>query len=151
MSTVPQTLEDTVTVKTLLIWLTLLLLAVFVGLNWSAFVTPTSLSLGVTEVQAPLGLVMLSVTLLLSALFVAYVLVLQATVILETRRSAKDLHLQRELADKAEASRVRQLEERINRLELALKSDQDEAIRVLSAYLGEIEDKLDRALGSPAQ
>ena len=151
MSTAPQTLEDTVTVKTLLIWLTLLLLAVFVGLNWPVFVTPTLLSLGITEVQAPLGLVMLSVTLLLCALFVAYVLVLQATVIVETRRSAKDLHLQRELADKAEASRVRQLEERINRLELALKSDQDEATRVLSAYLGEIEDKLDRALGTPAQ
>lgn len=151
MASDPTTLEDTVTVKTLLIWLTLLLLAVFVGLNWSVFVTPTPLSLGMTEVQAPLGLVMLSVTLLLCALFVAYVLVLQATVIMETRKAHKDLEHQRELADKAEASRVRQLEERINRLELTLKADQDEATRVLSAYLGEIEDKLDRALGTTTQ
>ncbi len=151
MASDPTTLEDTVTVKTLLIWLTLLLLAVFVGLNWSVFVIPTPLSLGITEVQAPLGLVMLSVTLLLCALFVAYVLVLQATVIMETRKAHKDLEHQRELADKAEASRVRQLEERINRLELTLKADQDEATRVLSAYLGEIEDKLDRALGTTTQ
>lgn len=139
------------TAKTLLIWLTLLLLTIFVGLNWPAFTTATPLSLGIMEVHAPLGLVMLTLTLLLCALFTGYVLILQATVIMETRKTHKNLEHQRELADKAEASRVHQLEERINRLELSLKSNQDEASRVLSAYLGEIEDKLDRALGAAPQ
>ena len=55
--------------RTLAIAIALFLLAVFALLNWSAFSTPTALTLGFAEVQAPLGLVMLVVTGIVSGLF----------------------------------------------------------------------------------
>ncbi|MBL8445845.1 MAG: hypothetical protein JNJ44_00340 [Zoogloeaceae bacterium] len=159
------------TVRSVLIGLALTLVAVFALLNWSAFITPTTLSLGVAEVQAPLGLVMLVITGGLSALFLVYVVLQQAGVILEARRYAKELKTHRELADKAEASRFTdlrayletQLREaearqtaqaealaaRLDRLEDTTLARVDEATRSLSAFLGEVEDKMDRALPPP--
>jgi hypothetical protein len=86
----------------------------------------------------------------------------------ESRRYGKELQSQRQLADKAEASRFTELQnfitqelqkadaqrsaetgraaERVNALEQRLIDKLDESTRVLSAYVGEIEDKLDRAL-----
>lgn len=81
----------------------------FVALNWSAMSTPTNLSLGFTEIRAPLGLVLLGLMALLSVVFVALVAYTQGTVLVETRRHAKELAAQRELADKAEASRFTDL------------------------------------------
>jgi uncharacterized integral membrane protein len=142
------------------------LLTVFTALNWTAFTTPTPLSLLFVEVQAPLGLIMLGVAGAFSALFLFYVLYQQAGIIVESRRYAKELKSQRELADKAEASRftemrtfldaelrkleaqgaasTRELSARIERLEQQLTDKLAESTRTLSAYVGEVEDKLDR-------
>ncbi len=157
--------------RTLSIALALFLLGVFTLLNWSAFLAPTTLSLGFAEVQAPLGLIMLGVTGVVSGLFLVYILIQQANVILESRRTAKELKAHRELADKAEASRftemrtflegelrrleaqssagTRELGERIDRMDQALQAQLAESTRSLSAYVGEVEDKLDRALPTP--
>lgn len=126
--------------KSMSIVVVLVVLGVFTLLNLPAFLAPTTLSLGVAEVQAPLGLIMLGVTALVSALFLLFIVVQQAGALLETRRMTKELAAQRELADKAEASRVQELR-------LAVFAHMDESVRSLSAHLGEIEDKLDRALG----
>lgn len=125
-------------------------LGVFVALNWAAFNAPTLLTLGFAEVSAPLGLIMLVVTGMISGLFLTYILFQQAGVILEARRYAKDLKTQRELADKAEASRFTELRaflegEMLRRIE----RHNAESAGTLSAHLGEIEDKLDRLLPSP--
>lgn len=147
------------------------LLLLLVTLNWSAFAVPTALSLGFTEISAPLGMVMLVFTVGISALFVAYILFQQAGVILESRRFAKEGKAQRELADKAEASRFTELRTLLEaemrrieaqgaaatrefgaRMEQSERSWQDtlaEATRTTAAYLGEIEDKLDRVLARP--
>lgn len=159
--------------RTLSIALALLLLAVFALLNWSAFSTPTELTLGFATVQGPLGLIMLVVTGVVSALFLVYIVYQQAGVILEARRYEKELRLNRELADRAEASRFTELREyvgteigklqarhvsdaeqtgaRLRQLEETLLGKLDETTRSLSAYIGEIDDKLDRVLraGSP--
>ena len=66
---------------------------------------PTHLSLIVADVQAPLGLVMLGLLAGVSCMFVLMIAYIQGTVLVETRRHAKELAAQRELADKAEASR----------------------------------------------
>lgn len=145
-------------------------LAAFTALNWAAFVEPVSLSLGFAQVRAPLGLTMLGVCIGLCALFIIYVLLLQASVILESRRMAKDLHAQRDLADKAVASRftetrnfiqaetqqlreqfvsgTRELMDRLAALEQRLSTGMDETARGLSAHIDEVEDKLDRRLES---
>ncbi len=145
----------------------LVLMALFAALNWSAFTTPTTLSLVFTTVRAPLGLLMLVAIALLTVLFLLYVAYLQSTVLLEARRSARELTTQRQLADEAEASRFTQLREvvdaRITKLEADNAQSQasvKEAIEhaaadvratveqtgtVLTSYIGEVEDRLERA------
>ena len=158
--------------RSLVITLGLAALAAFALMNWAAFTAPTTLQLGFADVQAPLGLIMLVVTGLLSALFLIYVVFQQAGVILEARRYAKDLKAHRELADKAEASRftemrsfledelrkieaqdaagMREMGARIEKLEQQLIDKLAESTRVLSAYVGEVDDKLDRMSSPPA-
>lgn len=95
--------------RTVALLLLFVLVALFVALNWSAFLTPTPLTVGFARFEAPLGLLMLSLTAVVVAALLLYILVQQASVILELRRSARELHSHRELADKAEASRFTEL------------------------------------------
>src|SRR5438128_12614680 len=92
-------------IRTLFLLFVLAAIAAFAALNWGTFTAPTSLSLGLTEVQAPLGLVMLGLLAFLTALFLVFALYLQTSVLFETRRHAREIHANRELADQAEASR----------------------------------------------
>lgn len=154
--------------RTFLLLALFALLCGFALLNWGAFSAPTELSLGLTTVSAPLGMVMLLVTALVSGLFVLYIVVQLAGGLAESRRYGKELQSQRQLADTAEASRFTELQhfitlelqkadaqrtaetaraaERLNALEQRLIDKLDESTRVLSAYVGEVDDKLDRAL-----
>jgi hypothetical protein len=144
----------------------LALLGAFTLLNWTAFTAPTTLSLGFAEVRAPLGLIMLVITAFLCVLFLAYIVFQQAGLIREARRMTRELNSQRELADSAEASRFTELRgyiaqelsglasrgeraeqalaERMDRLDLALRERIAESERSLSAFVGEVDDKLDR-------
>lgn len=133
------------------------LLALFAVVNWSAFVAPTRLNLLVATVEAPLGLLMLAVAVVMAVVFLVYVAIQQAGAIAEARRYAKELQAQRELADQAEASRFTELrgwieqqlaqrQQRIDVLESALNTRINETGNSLAAALGEIEDKLDRVL-----
>lgn len=152
--------------RSVLIGFTLVLLAIFALINWSAFTAPTALSLGFAEVQAPLGLIMLVMTGVVSGLFLIYIVFQQAGLILEARRYAKELKSHRELADKAESSRftelrgfleaelsklsaqnsqeTQQLSARMDGLERQLLERLDESTGSLSACIGEVDDKLDR-------
>ncbi len=154
----------------LILILACVLLAAFASLNWVAIAAPSALSLGFAEVSAPLGMVLLIFTAAICGLFIIYIVLLQAGVILEARRLTKEVKEQRVLADKAEASRFTELRTMLEgelrrieaqgaathrefgaRLEESGRGLQDklaETTGTLSAYLGEIEDKLDRALVS---
>ena len=153
-------------VRTLLLLLTLVAIAVFTALNWSAFMTPTTLSLGVANVQAPLGLVMLGLVAFLAALFLVFVVYLQTSVLLEARRYARELQASRELAGQAEASRFTELRgfleaelkreaglnaesrvvvlARLDQLDRDLRSAVEQSGNTLAAYIGELEDRLER-------
>lgn len=85
------------------------LITAFIAVNWTAVTAPTTLNLLFMEINAPLGLVLLGLMVLLSAVFVGFIAYTQGTVLMETRRHAKELAAQRELADKAEASRFTDL------------------------------------------
>ena len=157
--------------RALAVGLVLALSALFAVLNWAAFTAPTALTLGFADVNAPLGLIMLVLTALVSGLFLVYIVFQQAGVILEARRYAKDLKTQRELADKAEASRftelrafldgelrriegqgaasTREVVARVEQLERRLQDNLAETTRTLAAYLGEVDDKLDRLQPPP--
>ncbi len=143
----------------------LALVALFTALNWSAFTAPTQLSLIVTTVQAPLGVLMLLLIGAITAAFLAFVVYLQTSTTLEARRLAKELKSQRELADSAEASRFTELRSflsqelaalrtlsgdsdaklvsRVDAAEQALRTDIEHAGNTLAAYIGELEHRLD--------
>lgn len=155
--------------RTLLIVLVIGLLAIFALFNWSAFVAPTTLTLGFTSVEAPLGLLLLAVAGLITLLFLVYVVFLQSTALLESRRQARELQSQREIADRAEESRFQQLRAameaelaqlknqtretetalitRLDDLQRDLRAVIEQSSNTLSAYMGEIEDRLERFTG----
>jgi uncharacterized integral membrane protein len=136
------------------------LFAVFVGVNWSAFVAPTTLSILIATVQAPLGLVMLGVLGLVVLLFATTMTWWQGRILLDTRRHTKELQTQRELADKAEASRFTELSSRLDSQIAALGArlnqridERTQELRIeiqhsangVAASLGELEDRLERS------
>lgn len=142
-----------------LVILVIVLIAIFSALNWSVLMAPTELSLGFTTAKAPLGLIMLGLIVALAAVFLIYIVVLQAAMLSESRRVAKELKAQRELADKAEASRFDELRQlhstdmdkllaRIDQLDRELRSAIEANANGLSAALGEIDDRLQRT-GTP--
>ena len=123
--------------RTVVLLVVLALLAIFAALNWSAFVAPTTLSFGVAHVQAPLGVIMLGLLVVLTALFLLYVVYLQTTVILEWRRREKELQASRGLADQAEASRFTELRAHLDTRLTEIENS-------LSAQLGEMRERLER-------
>jgi len=155
--------------RTLLIVFLVAVVAMFAVLNWSAFMSETTLSVGFTTVQAPLGLILLVITGLLALLFLIYVVYLQSSALLENRRQSRELQSQREVAENAEASRFYQLKTSLeealreqsnqaaqfNNATLARLEKLDRDLRViieqssnsLAAYIGEVEDRVERAAG----
>ena len=155
--------------RTLLIALALGALALFTALNWSAFTTPTTLSVVFATVEAPLGLLLLGIVVLLAALFLIYVVYLQSSVLFETRRHARELHTQRELAEHAEISRIQDLRSftetqlktfgeqsersraetsaKLDRLESELRQSIEQCHNSLAASMAEIDDRLEHGAG----
>ena len=85
------------------------LIGVFITLNWTLISQNTPLNFGVAQVDAPLGLVLVGMIITLSALFLLYIVYMQANMLLENRRRDKEMAEQRALADTAEASRFTDL------------------------------------------
>ncbi len=127
------------------------------ALNWEALSVVSAVSVGLATFDAPLGLLMLGLTSLLGVLLVAYVLSLQGSVLLETRRHTKEMQAQRELADKAEASRFTELRAflenqhaqghtsvmaRLDSLETRLAARAQESDNTTAAYVGQLEQRL---------
>jgi uncharacterized integral membrane protein len=155
--------------RTLLIVIVLGVLIVFALINWSAFMSQTTLSVGFTTVEAPLALILMGIAGLLTLLFLIYVVYLQSSALLESRRHTRELQVEREMAEQAEASRFIQLRSfletelgklanqteecragvlaRLDQLEGNLRSAVDQSGNTLAAYIGEIEDRLERTAG----
>ncbi len=152
--------------RTLLLLLIMGATATFAIVNWSQFMTSTHLSLVFTTVEAPLGFVMLVIAGVLTVMFLTFVVYLQTSVIIETRRYAKEARAQRELAEQVETSRFTELRDfleerlenlegrisqwqeevhtRMDQLDSELKSSVEQAGNTLAAYIGELEDRLEK-------
>lgn len=146
----------------------LFLLAVFTLANWSVLTATTTLSFILFSLEGPLGVILLGAMLVLVALFVLYALTLRTNMLMEARRHAQELQAQRKLAESAEASRLAELRADVARefAELrtqiagldgqmdhhaqATKQALDEAANGLAAMVGEVDDKIDRALARNA-
>lgn len=151
--------------RTILMIIFFILVAAFVALNWAELSRPTALNLGMSEVQGPLGLVMLGILGLAVILFLVYAVTLQTASLLEARNHTKELNAQRDLANKAEVSRFTELrgvidqiesdsrtrqnelkqwfEQRMATLQQEMGSKIDNSGNTLAAYMGELEDRFE--------
>jgi uncharacterized integral membrane protein len=152
--------------RTALMLVILVVLGIFAALNWAVFTAPTALNLVFARVEAPLGVVMLAITVAVTLLYVVFLAWLETAALLEARRSAREIHAQRELAQHAEASRYTELKafistelgelrtaresralelsSRLDRVETELRADIERAGNTLAAYIGELEERLER-------
>lgn len=157
-------------IRTIFLVLAIALVAAFVALNVDEFTRASVLSLGFTTIQVSLGLVMLVLLAIATLFFLGHTLYMQSTNLLETRRYARELNTQRELADKAEASRFtelrsylevqalaaqqreasagRALGERFAAQQQALLARIEQSDNAMAAHMGQLEDRLERRSGS---
>lgn len=151
---------------TFLLVIVLAVTAALAALNWNAFNAPAPLWLGVASVEAPLGMLMLGAMAVLVVLFLLSIGHMQSLSLLEARRYAKELQTNRELADRAEASRFTELRHfmestalsantqdaetraallsRLEQLETAMTASIEQTGNSLAAYIGEMEDRLEQ-------
>lgn len=147
--------------RTLFTLLVLLLLVLFSWLNWGEITKPTSLSLGLSRVEAPLGLVLVVALGVVSLLYLIFTIGLETAALLEVRRYARELLHYKKLAEEAEQSRYTELrsyleaefkrlaeaeKEEIRALEARLAETLEKHGNTLAAYIGELEDQLLRLL-----
>lgn len=139
--------------RTLFLILLGCLITTFAVLNWTAITVPSTLSLGVTTIEAPLGLTLLGLLVLMTLVFAVYAAFWQGAVLLDARRHAKEMQSQRQLADRAEASRftelrsaldleLAQLSGRLSASQDALRLEMRENTNSLAAMIGEMDDRL---------
>ena len=158
-------------IRALVFSVILVLVGLFALFNWPAFTAMTPLSLGFATVQAPLGLIMLGVLVFFTVLFTVWAISMQGSVMMETRRYAKELQAQRDLVEKAETSRFTELRSflsleqqrmtqasdemrsailmRLNRMEEQMCARLDHTATSLSTYIGEMEERLDHRQALP--
>ncbi|HYW57312.1 MAG TPA: hypothetical protein VE934_10140 [Polaromonas sp.] len=152
--------------RTIVLIVAILLVAGFAALNVDEFTRSSLLSVGFATVQAPLGLLLLVLLLAVMAMFLATTLYMQGRHLLETRQYARDLTTQRDLADKAEASRFTELRqfldaqtatalnresaqatvlaERLAQTQQVLIDKIEQSENATAAYIGELEDRMER-------
>ncbi|CDS55208.1 hypothetical protein [Polaromonas sp. CG9_12] len=150
--------------RTILLVVAILLLAGFVALNVDVFTQPNPLSLGFTTINVPLGLVMLGLLLATLIVFLGSTIYMQSRHVLEGRTHTRELNAQRELADKAEASRFTELRsyleaqavteqhretalgtvmaDRFAQQQQVLLARMEQMDNTLAAYMGELEQRL---------
>ena len=135
--------------RAIVFFLVLVFVGLFALINWTVFSALAPLSLGFTTVQAPLGLIMLGLIAFLCVLFTVWVISLQANSLMDARRQTKELQAQRDLADKAEASRFTELRSelmaRLDRLQRESALTLEQSANAVAAHIGQLEDRLERA------
>jgi uncharacterized integral membrane protein len=147
--------------RTLFALLVLLLLALFAWLNWGEIARPTPLSLGLTRVEAPLGLLLVIALGVVSLLYLIFTIGLEAAALLEVKRYARELLHYKKLAEDAEQSRYTELRrcleaelarlaeaerEEIRALEARVEELLEKHGNTLAAYIGELEDQILRLM-----
>lgn len=153
---------------TLALILILVLTGFIASLNWSAFSLPTDIWIGFTSIQMPVGVLLLGVLASITVLFLLYVIYLQTSSLLETRRLSRKLEANIALAEKAEQSRFTELKSAlvsemlsqtnlnlesktailmgIEQIKTELRTSIEHSSNALSAHLGEFEDKFEKSI-----
>lgn len=157
--------------RSLLLVLLIVLVATFVVLNFEEILRPTPLNLGLSTVQAPMGLVLLGMLAAVLLVFLLALLYFQTAHVMEVRRINRDVAEQRQLADKAEASRFTALREylqtelqamavrdteasdklhqKLEQVQKNLTTAMEQTGNGLHASIGELEDRMEHPTQTP--
>ena len=128
--------------KILFLIIGIALIAAFAVLNVDEFTRTSTLNLGVTTMQLPLGLVMLMLLMVALLVFLVTTLYMHSSNLLENRKHAKLLTTQRELADKAEASRFTELRLYLESQSAVAVQQKRDTLTALEARLAQTEKLL---------
>ena len=153
-------------VRTIVLIIFIGLVAGFAALNMEEFTRTNLLSLGFATVQVSLGLVMLILLVVVMVVFLGSTVLMQSSNLLETRKYARELNVQRDLADKAETSRFTELcqyfevraaaekerdliaqemwVERLAAQDRSIMARLDQSDNTVAAHLGQLEDRFDK-------
>ena len=157
--------------------LVLVLCSLFLIVNWAGITTDVPVNLLYTQIEAPLGLILLFSLGFLVLLCLLYAFVQNAAMAIELRKAHKELEKARQLAQSSEKSRFTQLNQawqtdlmhlqeenaerqklllaRLDTLEQQLHEHVNEATREtvnsVSASVGELEDRLKQVLAQQAR
>lgn len=152
--------------RTVFLIIAIALLVGFAMLNVDEFTRASTINLGFTTMQVPLGLMMLVLTLGILLIFLATTLYMHSANLIENKRHSKELAAQRDLADKAEASRFTELrrfmesqneamlqresiaanvaQDRLMQIQTALMRRLDQVDNTTAAHVGQMQDSLAR-------
>ena len=122
----------------------LLLVGAFALANWPAFTAPATVSLFFATVEAPIGMVMLVLLAILCLAFTAWAISIQGHALMDARRMTKELQAQRDLADKAEASRFTELRAHLDAAMAENRRAIEQQANGLAATIAVLEDRMDR-------
>ena len=153
-------------VRTIVLIIFIGLVAGFAALNMEEFTRTSLLSLGFGTVQVSLGLVMLILLVVVTVVCLGSTVLMQSSNLLETRKYARELNVQRDLADKAETSRFTELRqyfevraaaekerdliaqemwvERLAAQDRSIMARLDQSDNTVAAHLGQLEDRFDK-------
>lgn len=151
--------------RMLLLVLAILLVAGFAAQNWSQITQPTVLNFGVVQATAPLGLILLTLLGLTLLVFLASAASMRTHSLVESRQHAKALQAQRDLAERAEASRFTdlrslmdnhlretrqreqatssELDKTLSQHHRELRNQLEQMYHLLATRIGELERRLD--------
>jgi uncharacterized integral membrane protein len=152
-------------IKTTLLIIGIALVAAFTALNIDEFTRVSVLSVGVSTVQLPLGLVLLGLLIVALVGFLISTVFIESANLIQTRKYARDLEVQRNLADKAESSRFIELQramkaadlvvaerdavnlkaftDSLANTQLALTQRIEQSDNATAAYIGQLQDRLE--------
>lgn len=140
------TKETFVKFRTLGILLVLVLMAVFLIINWTTLSQVTTVNLVYTEIQAPLGILVVCGFSAIIVLLGIYTIWQQASVLIELRSAYKEARRAHQLAEEADKSRVteatKEMKTRFEHLEAVLTGRSDESMQLMRERLDALEKKL---------
>ena len=129
-------------IRTVVILLLCILSAVFLAVNWSGIVAPDPVNLLFTQVQAPLGLILIVVLGLLIVACLLWSIMQQAAVLVDIRKAYREARTNKRLAEDAEQSRLeastKTMTQELADLSQAMKTESEKTVAALTALTEEV-------------
>ncbi len=135
-------------IRTIILFLVIVVMAIFLILNWQALMAEQPIDLVYTTVHAPLGAIVVIAFAAIIVLLLIYMVIQQASVTLELRAASKEARQARQVAEDAEKSRLvdfkKALLDRMDTMETLISNRTQESLVNLEKLTGENKAQLEQ-------